>query len=144
MTIDQPRPTAVTRRWASNPGARRAYLIVSAMTLVEGACLVWFSPQRTAGAAYRTINEVGSAAGVGVVLVALAVLLALAPMRSPRAVRLALLAGAALHFLIAISFLTSAMADDRAGPLAPIYSGVVGLWFISQAELYRTPRASPR
>ena len=137
------RAARTSRLWAGNPGARRAYLIVSAMTLAEGACLILFSPQRTSGPAYRTINEVGSADGVGAALLILVALLVLAPRHSPRALRGALLTGAALHFLVATSFLTSALADDRAGPLAPIYSGVIALWFISQAELYRLPRASP-
>lgn len=135
---------ATTRLWVGNPGARRAYLIVSAMALAEGVCLVVFSPHRTGGPAYRTINEVASARAVGVVLLVLAVALAVAPLWSPIAVRWVLLAGAALHFLVATSFLTSAFADGRAGPLAPIYSGVIALWFVSQAELYRVPRASPQ
>jgi hypothetical protein len=114
------------------------------MSLVEGLGLTLTSPERTSGVAYRTINQVGDAFWVGVALLALFVALVVTPMYWAQLVRMALLAGSALHVLIGGSFGLSFLAEPTAGPLAPVYGLVMAFWFISQAELYRIPRAASR
>ena len=130
--------------WAANPGAARAYMAVTVLSLLEGLGLTATSPERTSGVAYRVINQVGDAFWVGVVLLALFTALVAAPLYAAWAVRYTLLAGAALHLMIGGSFGASVLAEPTAGPLAPLYGLVLGFWFISQAELYRIPRAASR
>lgn len=135
---------ATPHLWQANPGACRAYCAVTVMSLLEGLGLVLTSPERTSGSAYRVINQIGDAFWVGVALLALFALLTLAPLRSTRLARYALLSGAALHLMIGGSFGASFLGEPTAGPLAPIYGLVLAFWFISQAELYRIPRAARR
>lgn len=127
--------------WAANPGAHRAYLTITTMTLAEGVSLIAFSPERTSGPAYRVINQSGGPGWVGILLLGLAVLLVAALWISPRATRYVLVAGSAAHVLICFSFAASAVADPHGGPLAPVYTAAIAFWFISQSELYRVARA---
>lgn len=126
--------------WAANPGASRAYRLITAITGYEGVSLLWGAPERTTSPAYATIHQVGGPVLFGWVLTAAAALLILAPMVSLRWTRFALLTGCALHVLIALSFTDAATDSSFAGILGLGWFWGGAAWFISQAELYRTRR----
>lgn len=123
--------------WRANPGARRSYILATALMLAEGAVLVFGAPERSSGPAYRTINEVGRPHLIGALLLALAFLLAAAPLRSAAVARAGLIAAAAVHILMATAFATAAAADPHAGLLGPITMTTLAAWFVSQSVLYQ-------
>jgi hypothetical protein len=126
--------------WHANPGAMRAYLIVSVAVLAEGLALVLGGAGRSSGAAYHAIREIGGPDLVGALLLVLAVMLAVAPFRSADATRSTLIAGCAVHIFLATSFVTSAIADGHAGLLGPIVMSTIAAWFVSQSVLYQIHR----
>lgn len=126
--------------WRANPGAQRAYVIITAATAAEGLTLVFTSPERTSSEAYRTIHELGGPEVFGVALLAAVTLLITSPLWSLRATHASLITGCALHVAMAISFVSSAVRSPTAGTLGPIVMTTIALWFVSQAVLYHAAR----
>jgi hypothetical protein len=126
--------------WRANPGAMRAYLIITSATTAEGLSLLLGGDGRTTSEAYRTIHELGGPEPFGAVLLAAVTLLITSPLWSLRLTHASLVIGCALHVAMAISFVTSALRSSNAGILGPITMSTIALWFVSQAVLYAAPR----
>jgi len=126
--------------WRANPGALRAYVIITAATAVEGLALVLGSPERTSSESYRTVHELGGPVIFGLALLGVVTLLITSPLWSLRLTHASLITGCALHVAMAISFVTSALRSPNAGTLGAIVLTTIALWFVSQAVLYHAPR----
>lgn len=126
--------------WRANPGAMRAYIIITSATTAEGLSLVLAGDGRTASEAYRTIRELGGPLLFGVAMLVVVTLLITSPLWSLRLTHASLVTGCALHVAMAISFVTSALRSSNAGTLGAITMSTIALWFVSQAVLYAAPR----
>lgn len=126
--------------WRANPGAQRAYVIITATTGAEGVALVSGGPGRTASEAYQTIHDLGGPVIFGAVLLVAVTLLGTSPLWSLRATHASLIFGCALHVAMAISFIASAIRSPQAGILGSIVMTAIALWFVSQAVLYAARR----
>jgi hypothetical protein len=126
--------------WRANPGALRAYVIVSSATCAEGLAMVLGGEGRTASDSYATIHELGGPKAYGVAMLVVVTLLIAGPLYSLRLTYASLLTGCAMHMTMSISFVTSALHSPTAGLLGTIVMSAVAVWFASQAVLYRIVR----
>lgn len=124
-------------RWRRNPGSWRAFALIAALVAYEAAALLVGRPQRTQGPAYSTINDLGGARSFGAVLAVLVAALIVSTVWLPVLLRPTLMTVAAVHFVLAAGFAAAVGVSPFAGLLAPAFALVIGLWAISQQELYR-------
>jgi hypothetical protein len=126
--------------WRANPGALRAYVIITSATAAEGLTLVFTSSARTSSEAYRTIHELGGPEVFGAALLGVVTLLITSPLWSLRLTHASLITGSAMHVAMATSFIASAVRSPTTGTLGPIIMTTIALWFVSQAVLYHAAR----
>lgn len=125
-------------RWREHPGLGRAYALVVANTVGNGALMLGGGAERTSARAFATMRTLGGWSVWGCVLLAAGLLLALlAATGRPRLARLGLIVVAVVDGLLALWFFTAANGDPMASYLGASNFLTLCCWACSQQDEYR-------
>lgn len=127
----------VRRFWNTADGAARAYGLLSAITLAEGAALMAGGATRATAPSWRFVYALGGPEWFGAALVVVGVALLLAPLGSVALLRAGLMLAAIAHLSFAFAFTGAAVADPRASWLAPVIFAGIAAHQLSHREAYR-------
>ncbi|MEK6443655.1 hypothetical protein [Pseudonocardia sp. T1-2H] len=123
--------------WDLSDLLRRSY--GAALALATGMAIVILGgdSDRIGGASFTAVRETGGMLLWGGVFAALAAALVVARGVSRRLLRLALMGGASVYLLWAISLAESAYWDRHAGLTGPVVYAIIAVQHVSQAVEYR-------
>jgi hypothetical protein len=133
-----PRPHLDIRRvWDIAPGARRAYVLLALVTLALGAVILLGGRARATAPAWRVVYTMGGPEVFGGTLVALGLLLLVAPALSARVVSWVMILAAAAMLLLSIAFFSAAASDPRASWTGGVIYLFLALHLVSHRVAYR-------
>lgn len=132
----RPQP-GIRHYWDTAAGSARAYALLSAITLTEGAALIAGGAVRATAPSWRFVYTLGGPTWFGVGLAVIGALMFAAPALSVAVLRAGLMLAAIAHLTFTFAFVGAALFDPRASLLAPVIFAGIGLHQLSHREAYR-------